>query len=389
MSVLLLIVGVLLFIGLVVAHEWGHFIVARRNGVEVEEFGIFFPPRLYKHRTKSGWLFTINAVPLGGFVKLKGEHDSDRGRGTFGAASLWVKSKIMVAGVTMNLVVALALLTVLAVVGLPNLVPDQFTVKRDTHLVSQRVLIGYVEPDSPADKAGLQTEDELNGIGLPGYSSVTISRANKLPAVTKNFAGQNVIVYYTRAGHEREARLTLLDAKTVEAGQAAGENKGYLGVAPAQFTLQRSTWSAPIVAVGLSGQITALTLQGLGHALGGLGSLIAGAVTGNTTARQHGQTEATAQVAGPVGIFAIMKNGSLLGYQFMLFIIAIISLTLAIINILPIPALDGGRLWIMLVTRGLKKPLSAGLEEAINLAGFALLIGLVVLITLVDVKRYF
>ena len=98
MSALLLVIGLILFIGLVVVHEWGHFIMARRGGVEVEEFGIFFPPRLYKHKTKGGWNFTINQLPLGGFVKLKGEHDSDTQKGSFGAAPLSTKTKIMAAG---------------------------------------------------------------------------------------------------------------------------------------------------------------------------------------------------------------------------------------------------------------------------------------------------
>jgi len=389
MSVLLLVVGVVLFIGLVVVHEYGHFIVSRRNGVEVEEFGIFFPPRLYKKKTKAGWIFSINALPLGGFVKLKGEHDSDTEPGTFGAASTWVKSKIMAAGVLMNLGVALVMLTILAVVGLPQLVPNQFTIKGDTQLVSRQVLIGYVEPGSPADRAGLQAEDEITDISLPGYSPVGISSADKLPDITRNFAGKTVDVYYTRAGHEHQARLTLLGAKAVAASQKTNNPKGYLGISPTQLTIQNSTWSAPVVAVGLSAQVTALTFQGLGHALGGLGSLIAGAATGNHTARENGQTTATAQVAGPVGIFVLMKDGSLLGYQFMLFIIAIISLTLAIMNILPIPALDGGRLWIMLISRLIKRPLSAQREEAINAAGFTLLIGLLVLITIVDVHRFF
>jgi regulator of sigma E protease len=226
-------------------------------------------------------------------------------------------------------------------------------------------------------------------MSLPGYSPVGISDASKLPGITKSFAGKTVNVYYTRAGHEHQARTTLLSAKVVAASQKTGNPKGYLGISPVQFTLQRSTWSAPIVAVGLSGQITALTFQGLGHALAGLGSLIAGGVTGNTVARQNGQATASSQVSGPVGIFVILKDGSLLGYQFMLFIIAIISLTLAIMNILPIPALDGGRLWITLVARWLKRPLSARVEEAVNLAGFVVLISLIVLITVVDVKRFF
>jgi regulator of sigma E protease len=112
-------------------------------------------------------------------------------------------------------------------------------------------------------------------------------------------------------------------------------------------------------------------------------------VTGNHEARQNGQTSASQQVAGPVGIFVILKNGSLLGYQFMLMIIAIISLTLAIMNILPIPALDGGRLWTMLISRALKKPLSARAEETINAVGFVILFGLIIAITTVDIGRFF
>ncbi|MGC1176913.1 MAG: M50 family metallopeptidase [Candidatus Saccharimonadales bacterium] len=421
MAVLLLVVGIVLFIGLVVVHEYGHFLAARRAGVEVEEFGIFFPPRLYKHKTKSGWLFTINALPLGGFVKLKGEHDSDTEPGSFGAASTWSKTKIMAAGVLMNLVTALVLLTILAIVGMPKLIPNQFTVKKtavscssgdtnlanhetckpildnngrlqkvsvDQQLLSSRVLVGYVESHSPAAKAGLKSEDQLTALRLPGHSPVAVNSADKLPAITKQFAGKTVDVFYERDGHEQQARVTLLSKEVVVASQKTNNPKGYLGISPTEFTLQRSTWSAPIVAAGISVQVTALTFQGLGHALGGLGSLIAGGLTGNHTARENGQTLASSQVAGPVGIFVILKNGSLLGYQFMLFIIAIISLTLAIMNILPIPALDGGRLWLTLVSRAVKRPLSAKREEMINATGFVVLIGLVVLITIVDVKRF-
>jgi regulator of sigma E protease len=389
MAILLLIVGIALFIGLVVVHEWGHFIVARRNGVEVEEFGIFFPPRLYKKRMKGGWDFTINALPLGGFVKLKGEHDSDTEPGTFGAASLWVKSKIMAAGVVMNLVTALVLFTVLALIGMPKLIDNQFTVKSDTHLVSSKTLVGYIDPGSPAQKAGLKSEDQLTDIGLPGHSPIGISDSKDLPRVTQRFAGKEVNVFFVRDGHQNKVTTTLLDKKTVEASRKTDNPKGYLGIIPNDYTIQRATWSAPIIAVGFSAQVTALTFQGLGHALGGLGSLIAGAVTGNDTARQHGQTDASSQVSGPVGIFVILKEGSLLGFQFMLMIIAIISLTLAIMNILPIPALDGGRLWITLFARAIKKPLSARREEAINAAGFMVLISLIILITIVDVNRFF
>jgi regulator of sigma E protease len=389
MSVVLLIVGVLLFIGLVVVHEFGHFIVARRNGVEVEEFGIFFPPRLYKKKTKGGWLFSLNALPLGCFVKLKGEHDSDSEPGSFGAASTWVKTKIMAAGVAMNLLVAVVLLTVIAAIGMPKLIDNQFTVKNDTHLVKQKVLVGYIEPGSPAAKAGLQSSDELNDIAAPGRSPVGIVRAADLPKITKNFAGQTVNIYVIRGGKEIKAKTTLLTRQAVEASRKTNNPHGYLGIAPTEYTLQRSTWSAPVVAVGFSAQVTALTFQGLGHALAGLGGLIAGAATGNDTARHNGQTAASEQVSGPVGIFVILKDGSMLGFQFMLLIIAIISLTLAIMNILPIPALDGGRLWMMLISRGLKRPISPRTEELINAVGFLVLISLIITITVVDVNRFF
>src|SRR3989344_7592742 len=153
MSILLLIVGLLLFIGLVVVHEWGHFIMARRAGVDVEEFAIGFPPRAKILGKKKGTIYTLNWLPLGGFVKLKGEHDADTAPGSFGAARLKDKIKIMVAGVTMNLVVAFLLLTSLAWLGIPKLIDNQFTVVSDTKTIKSSVFVGYVEPNSPAAKA--------------------------------------------------------------------------------------------------------------------------------------------------------------------------------------------------------------------------------------------
>src|SRR5581483_4164725 len=98
MSILVFIVGVILFTFLVISHEYGHFIMARRGGVEVERF-VIYPPAIYKKKTKAGWLFGIGLLPVGGYVKLKGEHDADTEPGSFGAASTWIKTKIMAAGV--------------------------------------------------------------------------------------------------------------------------------------------------------------------------------------------------------------------------------------------------------------------------------------------------
>jgi len=394
MSVLLLIIGLLLFIGLVVAHEWGHFIMARRNGVEVEEFGIFFPPRLFKHKTKSGWLFTINLLPLGGFVKLKGEHDTDTAKGSFGAATVWAKAQIMAAGVLVNLIIALVLLTVVAVLGMPKLVDNQFTVASDTHQIrhaTSSVEVDEVAQGSPSQKAGLKLNDLITGLGPTGQVQ-KITSVSELQSATKRYAGQEVQVRYTRDNESKVASTTLNTAATVAAAQKTNHPVGYLGVTldevKSGFDVRRSTWSAPIVAVGTSYQFTVLTFQGLGHALGGLGSLIAGGVTGDTVARQHGQTSASSQVGGPVAIFFVLKEGSVQGVSFMLFIIGIVSLTLAIMNILPIPALDGGRLWLTLITRALKRPLSPRREEIINATGFLVLITLIVLITIVDFQRF-
>jgi regulator of sigma E protease len=391
MAILLLVLGLVLFVGLVVVHELGHFLVARRNGVEAEEFGVGFPPAFWRKRIKSkkgDFDFTLNLLPLGGFVKLKGEHDADTEPGTFGAASTWAKTKIMAAGVVMNFITAFLLFTFVALVGMPKLVDNQFTVKSDTKVVSSQLFAGFVDPHSPAHTAGIKSGDRLQKIS-DGNKTVTLRASDKLPDVTKEFAGKKVTIWFTRQGTQKTVDTTLRSKAEVDASLKTSDPKGYLGVVPATYTMQRSTWSAPVVAVGDMVQFTGLTFQGLGKAVSGLGGIIAGGATGNTHARQNAQTEASSQVSGPLGIFFILKDGSLLGYQYVLFIVAIISLTLAIMNILPIPALDGGRLWLTLISRAFGKPLSQHTEEIVNATGFFLLMGLILLITIVDVKRFF
>lgn len=137
------------------------------------------------------------------------------------------------------------------------------------------------------------------------------------------------------------------------------------------------------------GQLTGLTFEGLGKAVVGLGGTIAGGVTHNKVARQSAQTQASSQVAGPIGIFFVFKYGAALGFRFILMVVAVLALTLGVMNLLPIPALDGGRLWITLIAHAIKKPLTARREEFINATGFAVLLCLIVLISIVDVKRFF
>jgi len=362
-----------MFIGLVVVHEFGHFIMARRNGVEVEEFGIGFPPRLWAKRIKSpkgDYDFTVNALPLGGFVKLKGENDADTAKGSFGAASLSAKVQIMVAGVVMNLVTAFVLLTLVALAGMPKLIDDQFTVASDSKVIKQQVLVAHVEAGSPAEKAGLKLRDQL--VNIDGQA---IDAAEDFPSSTQRLAGKSVAITYLRDGEEKSTTAQLRSTEEVEASKKTDEPKGYLGIGPSEYIVQRSTWSAPIVAGGLIKQFTVQTFKGLGGALA------------NFFRGERGK--ASEQVAGPVGIFVILKDGSLLGYQFVLLIIAIISLTLAIMNVLPIPALDGGRLFVTLLYRGIRRPLTKKTEDLIHGGGFAFLMLLFVVITVVDVRRFF
>ena len=395
MQIFLSVLAFVLFISLVLVHEWGHFIMARRNGVFVEEFGLGFPPRAFGRKLKSGMILSLNLLPLGGFVKMRGEHDSDSRKGSFGAASLGAKTRIMLAGVTMNLLAGLLLLTVLALIGMPKLITkdntgqDQFTVASDTRVIKQEVMAGYIQPGSPADKLGLRSTDQILSVSN-GQRTQTVNSLDTLHDATAGFAGQKITITYERKNQIISGHTQLLSKKVVDASQKTNDPKGYLGLVPNNLVIQRSTWSAPVVAVGLTKQITVLTFQGLGHALGGLGSAIAGLVTSNHQARENGQDAASAQVGGPVAIGVALWDSGGLGFNFMLMLIALISLTLALMNVLPIPALDGGRLFMMLISRGVfRRPLSRPAEERIVGASFALLMALVILITIVDVKRFF
>jgi regulator of sigma E protease len=370
MDVLLLVFGIVFFIGLIIVHELGHFIVARRNGVDVEEFGIGFPPTIWSKRMKSGFDFSINLLPLGGFVRLRGENEAEKGKGTLGAATLWAKVKIMLAGVTANLAVAYILLVILALVGMPRLIENQYTVQTDTKVVQDVrnknvVLVAEVLDDTPAERAGIEAGDRIISV-----NGERITGPEQVGGITSAHAGQEVPVVVQR-GDKQETKTIRLNDKD--------EGKGYLGTVSETgqrgVQVRKSTWSAPIVAAGVTGQFAKLTMEGIGKALGNL-------FTGNGK-------KASEQVAGPVGIFVILREGTSLGINFVLMLVAIISLTLALINALPIPALDGGRLFVTLLFRAIRQPLTKRREDIIHGTGFLLLMALFVLITIVDIKRFF
>jgi regulator of sigma E protease len=374
MSIPLLIIGIILFISLIVVHEFGHFIMARHSGVEVEEFGIGFPPRAWSKKMKKGYIFSLNWLPIGGFVKMKGENDSDRRPGSLGAASVFNKTKIMLAGIFMNLLVAFLLFTFLGFVGMPQLLPNQYSVARNTKTVRDEVLIQDVEANSPAAAAGIKSLDQLVSFSY-GNKVYTVTSSSQLPDITKQLAGKTTYITYRQQGVLISKSTTLRSAAKVEAAEKSGNDIGYLGVSSSDYIIKKSTWAAPINSLGLMGQMIVLTFKALGNVFAGL--------------FQHNFSKAGAQVGGPIAIVFLLKNNSLLGYQFILWFVAYISLSLAIVNVLPLPVLDGGRLYLTVIPRLIRKrPIKKHTEEMLVGVSMVIILMLFVLISAVDLHRY-
>ncbi|MCL2038273.1 M50 family metallopeptidase, partial [Candidatus Saccharibacteria bacterium] len=341
--VLGVLVGLILLMILVIVHEIGHAWAARRNGVEVEEFGIGFPPRAKILGKYKGTLITLNwLLPLGGFCKMKGESDDAKGKGTYGAASFWAKTKILFAGVFMNLIAAMVIFSILAVTGMPKIFPGQFAIASDNHGQSGVVEVWKVVEGSPAEKAGLQKGDELLSImNRNNRVSHTIEMSAQVSELTKKNAGQIVVIDYNRDGQARQTQATLNET---------GGSQGYLGVQTEQkeFANIKATWSAPLVGIVNTFQFIWMTLVGLAGLLGNLVMGLVGLVIHNPDAgAQLGA--AGDSVAGPVGILGVIFPQALMAGPTQLFwLMGVISLTLTVMNLLPIPGLDGGR-WFLTV----------------------------------------
>lgn len=378
--VLSIVIGLLILVCLIVVHELGHAIAARRHGIVVEEFGIGFPPRAWKKKLKNGILLTINWLPLGGFVKLQGENDAAAGKGDYGAAGYWTKTRILLAGVVINWLVAVVIFTGFAFAGLPKLIDNQFTVAADTRETTEPLRVAQVVKDSPAYNAGLKTGDELVRI-----ADRVIERPQDVASLTRENKGKPLEIIYRRSNTEKTVTVLLKSDNK--------DNSGYLGIGTAQRTIRQSTWSAPVVGVSLTFQLTAETLKSLGVTLG---NFVTGVVDKlnflSPEARERGSekiAEVSQNVAGPVGILGIIfPSAREAGVSTLLLLTALISLTLAVMNTLPIPGLDGGRWFLMTLFRLLKRPLDKETEEHINSIGFLILIGLIILVTIADVGKF-
>ncbi len=379
-----IIIGIIVLTFLVVVHELGHALVAKRYGVVVEEFGVGFPPKVWGKKLARSMLgknvlYSINLLPLGGFVKLQGEHDEADKKGDYGAATFWQKTQILLAGVAMNWLTAAVLLSILAAIGMPKILPDQFTVPADTVTVHQPVELAGVSAGMPADKAGLQQGDKILRVnGAPLETAIdlsTVAAANK---------GKDLKIIYSRGGVEREVSVALRDNND--------DKKGYMGASPTQRELIRASWSAPIVGVATTAQLSWVTIQGIGTMIADGVTGLAMKLVGNKAQSTEADKKLAAvgdNVAGPVGIFGVIfPAAGKAGPTYVLMLAAIISLTLAVMNILPIPALDGGRWFVTALFKALRKPLGKDLEEKIHGTGFMILMGLVVLITIADIGKF-
>lgn len=378
-----IIIGIIVLTILVVAHELGHALVAKRYGVVVEEFGVGFPPRAWAKRITRSFLgkgvtYSINWLPLGGFVKLQGEHDDASQKGDYGAATFWQKTQILLAGVAANWVVAALMLTVLALVGMPRVLENQFVVPADTTYIKQPVELLAVGDNLPASKAGLKAGDRIIR-----FAGAPIDTPSDLSELAESNKGKTVDVIYSRKDVEYSAKIDLRSTND--------DKKGYLGVSPTQQERIRSSWSAPIVGVGATIQMSAVTVQGLGDVLwNGVSGLLLKLSPDQAVREDANQrlNQVGNSIAGPVGIFGVIfPAAEKAGILHVLMLAAIISLTLAVMNILPIPALDGGRWFVTAIFKLLKKPLTKDLEERIHGVGFMVLMGLIVLVTIADIGK--
>ena len=427
------IVGLLVLMFLVTAHEFGHFLAARRNGVNVLEFGIGFPPRIIawmkdthtgkwrrlprseweKEKTtkvvysdgenkkfaQKGMVFSLNWLPIGGFCQMDGESDADSRKGTFGAASFWAKTKILFAGVTMNWLIAIVIFTILAWTGMPEFLEGQFTIPTDTRTESTPVEISSVAEDSPASKAGLKAGDKI--LAVDGNEFI---HASEITDYNEAHAGELVVYKVQREVKTgccldecpmcdciEDCRLeTVPQYFDVTLNQSGSEY--LLGVTMATTqSLSHSTWSAPIVGVGLTAQLTGETFKGVGIMLWNLISGVGSQFSPDANIRENGKEAISSvgdSVSGPVGIIGVLFPAfTAAGPTNLAFLAALISVSLACMNILPIPALDGGRWLLIAIYKLRKKKLTKATEEKIVSRAFMILLALIFIVTILDIIR--
>ena len=342
---------------LVLAHELGHFVSAIKLGVEVEEFGIGFPPRLFSIKRK-GIIYSINWIPIGGFVKIKGESGEEvKNPKSFAAQKTWKKSVILSAGVLMNFVVAFIFLSLGFFIGLPQALDKDAPMDK---VQDRHVMIMEVAPGSAAEEIGLQIGDNILAM-------------NQREVVDSEF-----IYNFLTANGTQELNLSIernkeiLELKATPRALNEGETPvlgiGMLDTGIVEYGFFSSIWQGARGTVLMTGRIFSAFYH-----------LLADIITTG---------KVSAGLAGPVGVAVITGQVVRLGFVYVLNFAAILSLNLAVLNILPFPALDGGRLLFAWIEKIRGKKITQKTEAMIHNSGFVLLMVLIIFITGRDFVKY-
>ncbi|PJE75679.1 RIP metalloprotease RseP [Candidatus Uhrbacteria bacterium CG10_big_fil_rev_8_21_14_0_10_48_11] len=355
--------GVLVFILtlflLVLVHEYGHYATARFFKVGVEEFGIGFPPAIARW-AKGKTVISLNWIPLGGFVRIKGEDENDRSPDSFSVQPVYKRALIIAAGVIMNALVAVALFSIGFGIGMPQDITDGAPAATTVTSATHRVMA--VVPDAPADGV---IADGDSMVALDGH---TFSSLQDLQGYVRAHADQPVAVTISKEGTQRTVTLT----PTALAIEGTAEPVIGFGVQLSTIGIVRYPWyQAPVEGLKMTGESFVLIVTTLGNALG---NLVRGSPAG-------------IDIAGPVGIAVVTGNVVHLGFLYLLQFVALLSINLSFVNLLPLPALDGGRLLFILIEAVRRKPVPSHVESRIHQIGFSFLLLLVLVVTFFDISR--
>lgn len=362
MSILIFII---ILAVLILVHEYGHFIVAKKSGVRVDEFGIGFPPKLFGKKYGETE-YTINTIPFGGFVKIFGENPDeasvegpDRMRSMVNKPRI-VQAAIIVAGVFFNILLAWVLISVGFMSGLPTSVE---AAPAGAQVRDAELTVIAVTPDSPAETVGLMPGDAIESLRA-GEVSIESPSVPEVQEFISPRVGVPIDIVYKR-GDETFTQVITPASGIVEEGGAIGISMDTVGVV--SLPPHRALWEG----AKLTGSLTMAVLSAFS-------ALIAGVVSGGAD---------FSSLSGPVGIVGIVGDAAEFGFVYLLSLTALISINLAIINLIPFPALDGGRLLFIIIESIKGSPISPRVANTANAVGFVLLILLMVVITYNDILK--
>ena len=348
------------FISLVILHELGHFFMAKKFGVKVEEFGIGYPPRIFGKKFGET-LYSLNLLPFGAFVKIEGEEGGIESARSFAGKPIWQRALILLAGVVSFWLVSIVLLGIVFAIGVPQAISDEI------EAVDSRVQIVAIASNSPAEKAGIQVGDIIKELRIKNYE-LGIDKVKEVQEFIEVNNGQEVVLIIER---DKEVFETILVPRV-----QPPEGEGSMGVGLARTVLIDYPWYvAPIKGIEACWNMTSAIVIGLAQVFGNL--------------IQGKGLPPGAQFVGPLGIGSLMTQAARLGVAYYLQFVAMISIYLAIFNILPIPALDGGKLLFLGIEKIRRKPISQKIEQNITGIFFVLLITLMIWVTIKDVIRLF